>query len=95
MAIKATVGIASYARLLMENGEKAEGKKFSKLAESFAREISAFSADKTHLPLTWDSGEETFSLKYNFAFDKILGLNFDVSLTSIYKMKNNSFYKCQ
>ena len=75
LAIKATVGIASYARLLMENGEKAEGKKFRKLAETFAREISAFSADKTHLPLTWDSGEETFSLKYNFAFDKILGLN--------------------
>ena len=30
---------------------------------------------KTHLPLTWNSGEDTFGLKYNFAFDKILGLN--------------------
>ena len=28
----------------------------------------------THLPLTWDSGEETYSLKYNFTFDKILKL---------------------
>ena len=27
------------------------------------------------MPLTLDAGEETFSLKYNFAFDKVLGLN--------------------
>ena len=30
--------------------------------------------NKKHLPLTWDTGEETFSLKYNFAFDRVLGL---------------------
>ena len=27
------------------------------------------------MPLTWNSGEDTFGLKYNFAFDRILGLN--------------------
>lgn len=74
LAIKATVGIASYARLLTESGDKEEGAKFRKIAEEFAAEISAFAEDKTHLPLTWDSGEETFGLKYNFAFDKILKL---------------------
>ena len=27
------------------------------------------------MPISWDSDESTFSLKYNFAFDKLLGLN--------------------
>lgn len=75
LAIKATVGIASYAQLLFECGENEKGNEYRKIAENFAEEIMRFSEGKTHLPLTWDAGEETFSLKYNFAFDKILGLN--------------------
>ena len=74
LAIKATVGIAAYAELLKASGNSEEGVKYRKIAEEFAVEITRFGADKTHLPLTWDAGEETFSLKYNFAFDKVLGL---------------------
>lgn len=72
LAIKATVGIAAYAELL-----KAAGGSFApyrKTAEKFASEITAFGKRFAHLPLTWDAGEETFSLKYNFVFDKIYNL---------------------
>lgn len=75
LAIKATVGIAAYAQLLFALGDTDGGNEYDAVARRFAREIVRFSEGKTHLPLTWDSGEETFSLKYNLAFDKILGLN--------------------
>ena len=48
--------------------------KFRKISEEFAKEITSFGKKFSHLPLTWDSGEETYSLKYNLAFDKLLGL---------------------
>ena len=74
LAIKATVGIAAYAELLKQKGDGADGAKYRKIAEEFAAEITRFGEDKTHLPLTWDTGVETFSLKYNLAFDRVLGL---------------------
>lgn len=67
LAIKATVGIAAYAELA---GDRA----YRKTAEKYAGEISEFMGKFDHSPLTWDSGDDTFSLKYNLAFDKILGL---------------------
>lgn len=75
LAIKATVGIAAYAKLVGLCGKKETEEKYRKIAEDFAAEITAFAGKFSHMPLTWDSGEETFSLKYNFAFDKLLGLN--------------------
>ena len=79
LAMKATVGLGAYGRLCKAAGEKAE--KYTKVAQSFASEITAFISRFTHSPLTWDSGEETYALKYNLAFDKLLGLNlFSVSL---------------
>lgn len=67
LAIKATVGIAAYAALTGEGS-------YRKIAEDYAQQISELIASHTHSPLTWDSGDETFSLKYNLAFDKLLGL---------------------
>ncbi len=75
LAIKATVAIACYAQLLKYVDEQDLYVKYRKIAENYAKEISDFSVGKTHIPMTWDDGEETFSLKYNFAFDKALGLN--------------------
>ncbi len=72
LAIKATVGIRAYAELLKACGE--DGAEYEKIARSFADEIIAFGEEFSHIPLTWDSGEETFSLKYNVAFDKLFGL---------------------
>ena len=74
LAIKATVGVAAYAELAATAGDGEEGKKYRGIAERFAAEITAFGEKYGHLPLTWDSDGETFSLKYNLAFDKLLGL---------------------
>ena len=71
LAIKAAVGIASYAALLEATGEN--GEKYQKIAKEFADDIMAFGAKYSHIPLTFDSDDTTFSLKYNMAFDKILG----------------------
>lgn len=72
LAVKASVGIACYAGLL-----KADGKdyaKYERIARDYAREIEAFSRKFLHSPLTWDDGEDTFGLKYNLLFDKVLDL---------------------
>lgn len=74
LAIKATVGIASYAELLKGMGKDAESKKYRKIAEEFASEITALGKKYPHLPISWDEDGKTFSLKYNLAFDKILHL---------------------
>lgn len=74
LAIKATVGIASYAELLKGIGETEQSKEFRKTAESFAGKIRNFAKNFPHMPITWDADDKTFSLKYNFAFDKILCL---------------------
>lgn len=72
LAIKATLGIAAYAELSAAAGF--DSGKYRKTAEEFTAQIVALAHRKTHLPLTWDSDDETFSLKYNFAFDKIFKL---------------------
>jgi len=74
LAIKATVGIACYAGLLRAIGSEADADKHRKIAEEFAADIETFGNKFDHLPLTWDSDCGTYSLKYNMAFDKVLGL---------------------
>ena len=74
LAIKATVGIACYAELIKAIGKKEQSKEFRKTAENFAGEIVKFAKKFPHMPITWDADEKTYSLKYNFAFDKILRL---------------------
>lgn len=74
LAIKATVGIGCFAEICKALQRDETFAAYRVTAEKFAAEITGFSKKFTHLPLTWDSGEETFSLKYNLAFDKILGL---------------------
>lgn len=75
LAIKATVGIACYAELVGAAGKATIAEKFRKTAEKFAKEITDFAKKFSHMPISWDSDESTFSLKYNFAFDKLLQLN--------------------
>lgn len=74
LAIKATVGIAAYAEFLRAAGNETSALKYRKVAKDYADKISDFAKGKTHLPLTWDSEENTFGIKYNLAFDKIYGL---------------------
>ena len=75
LAIKATVGIGAYAKMVGMLGDAEGEKKYRAIAEKFASEIEKFANNYSHLPLTWDSDDSTFSLKYNLAFDKIYRLN--------------------
>lgn len=75
LAIKSTVGIGCYAELCKALKFESEYKIYRNTAKKFAAEIVKFSNSFGHSPLTWDAGGETYSLKYNLAFDKILGLN--------------------
>lgn len=74
LAIKATVGIAAYAELATAAGKAETGAEYRKVAEEFAAELLSFGKRYEHFPITWDTGADTFSLKYNFAFDKLLKL---------------------
>lgn len=73
LAIKAAVGLACFALLADAVGEEADAKRFRAEAERFASVILAARREGV-LPLTYDSEEETFSLKYNLFFDKALSL---------------------
>lgn len=73
LAIKSSVAIACYGNLLKLS--KMDGEKYLDTAKNFASKIEAFGEKFTHLPLTWDSDDSTYSLKYNLAMDKLLKLN--------------------
>jgi len=73
LAIKATVGIACYAELLAALGDSGADR-YRGIARDYAGEIIRFGEPMRHLPLTWDADDTTDSLKYNLAFDKLLGL---------------------
>ena len=72
LAVKATVGIGCFAKIAEAIGEC--GADYRTTAERFAKEIEAFGEQYSHIPITWDSDDTTFSLKYNMLFDKMLGL---------------------
>ncbi len=73
LSVKAAVGIACYAMLLDAIGGEG-GEDYRSLAREYAADIMNFGKKFSHIPLTFDSDGATFSLKYNMAFDKILGL---------------------
>lgn len=74
LAIKATVGIGAYALLLRATKQEKTAEKYEAIAKKYAEEITAFATSFPHSPLTWESDEKTFALKYNLAFDKLLRL---------------------
>ena len=74
LSVKAAVGIASYAALLDALGLEG-GEEYRAIAKEYAEDIMAFGKKYSHIPLTFDSDDSTFSLKYNMAFDKILGFD--------------------
>jgi hypothetical protein len=98
LAIKATVGIAAYAELMGAMENPVDAIAYRQIAEHFAKEIAAFSQGKTHLPLTWDLDENSFSLKYNLAFDKIFKFGlFEQELLekeTDYYLEKSSKYGC-
>ena len=74
LAIKATVGIGAYARMIGMAGDSASESKYRRIAEDYAAKIADFANKYSHIPITWDTDDTTFSLKYNLAFDRIYNL---------------------
>ena len=66
------MAIGAFGKLLALLGE--DGNKYDLIAKARAREIETYFKD-THMPFTFDSDKDTFSMKYNLAPDKILNLN--------------------
>lgn len=75
LAIKATVGIGAYALLANASGDSEQATEYGAIAKEFAERISAQCERFALSPLTQDGEKGTFSLKYNLALDKLLGLH--------------------
>lgn len=74
LSIKGILGIAAWAKLLGQMGEKEQEQKYRAEAEKLAREWEKVAFDGDHYRLTFD-GEGTWSLKYNLVWDTLLDLN--------------------
>ncbi len=75
LVIKASIGIECYAKILRHLGREDEANKMSAKAKEFAKAVEDLACKDGHLPIAIGTDETTFSLKYNLAFDKILGTN--------------------
>lgn len=73
LAIKATVAIGAFAKMLEEYGE--DGSKYWAVAKEWVEEFTNRFGSYSHMPLSFVDGDETFSMKYNLMPDKLLGLN--------------------
>ena len=97
LSVKAIVGIRAYAYICEKLGKNSEAIKWKDLAEIYAakwKENCVTEGKQT--PLTFGGDENTFSLKYNMAFDVMFGSNlFDKEVreieTDYYASANNDY----
>lgn len=71
LAIKSVVAIGAFAKMLQVLGE--DGQKYADIANDRAMELKQRFSD-SHMPLSFDSIEKSFSMKYNLMPDKLLGI---------------------
>ncbi len=95
LAIKAILAVASYGKLAMMLGYDNIGNDYYSKAQEFAREWETKANDGDHYRLAYDR-PDTWSLKYNLVWDKVLGLNiFDSKIyraeVAYYISKQNEF----
>jgi hypothetical protein len=74
LSVKAIVGIACYAQLADELGEKETAAKYREIAKGMVNKWIKLSADGDHSTLTFEN-PGTWSQKYNMVWDKVLGLD--------------------
>jgi len=74
LSVKAIVGIACYAQLADELGEKETATKYRGIAKGMVGKWIKLSADGDHSTLTFEN-PGTWSQKYNMVWDKVLGLD--------------------
>jgi hypothetical protein len=74
LSIKAILGLACYGDLCRMRGDQANAEKYRQLAITDAEHWVKVAADGDHYRLAFDK-PNTWSLKYNLVWDKILGLD--------------------
>ncbi|OPA80521.1 glutaminase [Paenibacillus selenitireducens] len=91
LSIKAIVGIGAYAALCSMLGEK-DASVYSNHAQQMASDWETLAYANDHYKLTFDSSEESWSLKYNLVWDRLFGLNlFSASI----REQEMEYYKVQ
>ena len=87
LAIKAAIGLKAFSEMCAVRNE--DGIAYRQKAESIAQKITECGKNFTHLPSAFDLGEETYSLKYNLAFDLLFG--FHLFPDEIYRKEANCY----
>jgi len=95
LSIKAILGIAAYAYMCDELGLP-DGAVYREAAAKMAEEWSAMAAAGDHYKLTFDSSDESWSMKYNLVWDRLLDLNLfpkEVAAKELayYQLKQNRY----
>jgi hypothetical protein len=74
LAIKVSVALSAHSKTLVELGLLAENNKYVARAKEISELIQNKYGKSKHLPMSYDGDENSYSLKYNFAFDSLLNL---------------------
>ena len=74
LSIKAMVGVKCFARIAERFGYTEDAAEAEHCLAMFREEFYSCFENCKHLPLSYHSGEDTYSLKYNMAYDVLLDL---------------------
>lgn len=69
LSIKALVGVKCFALMAERFGHPEDVKAANRCLEAYKEEYYNYFKDCKHQPLSYHTGEDTFSLKYNMAYD--------------------------
>ncbi|MEO2203461.1 DUF4965 domain-containing protein [Paenibacillus pabuli] len=96
LSIKAILGIAAYAYMCEQLGMREEETLYREAAAKMAQEWVYMAEADDHYKLTFDSQDETWSMKYNLVWDRLLDFNLfpkEVAERELnhYKQKQNRY----
>jgi hypothetical protein len=95
LSVKAISALGAYAKLCEMLGKNQEAATYRKTAQRYAAQWAQMAADGDHYRLAFDQ-PGTWSQKYNFVWDKVLGLKLFppetiAKETAFYKTKQNTY----